>query len=401
MFIRDRFIASLTEKVKDEVISWRRYLHQHPELSFDEVATSQFVYDTLQSIGGLEVTRPTKTSVLARLIGRHSGPTIALRADMDALPITEENNFEFASVNQGIMHACGHDGHTAMLLGVAKVLREVQNEIHGEVRFIFQHAEESYPGGAEELVEAGVIEGVKAVYGIHLWSPLEVGKVSVMPGALMAGPDSFEVRIHGRGGHAAEPHVNIDPIAIGAQVVANLQHIVSRNIDPLEPLVVSVTQFHAGTASNVIPETVEIGGTVRSFKPELRHLVPELMERIIRGVTQAHGATYEFSYRRGYRPVLNDAETTKSVWDTLTKVFEEGTVVQGIPDMGGEDFSAYQAKAPGTFFYVGAGNAEQGITYPHHHPKFTVDEAALSVGVAAFVGIVLKELCHPQYEHSR
>ncbi|WEG14966.1 M20 family metallopeptidase [Pullulanibacillus sp. KACC 23026] len=391
--MRIEMIQSLVDQVKDEVVAWRRYLHKNPELSFEEVNTSQFVYDTLQSFGGLEVSKPTKTSVLARLNGAYLGPVLALRADMDALPITEENDFDFVSRFPGKMHACGHDGHTAMLLGVAQILCGLRHEIHGEVRFIFQHAEELFPGGAQELVHAGVIDGADSVIGIHLWSPLEVGKVSVMSGPMMAGPDTFHIRIHGQGGHAAEPHVNIDPILIASQVVTNLQHIVSRNVDPLEQLVLSVTQFHAGTAHNIIPETVELCGTVRSFKTELRQKVPELMERIIKGITGAHGSTYEFEYQGGYRPVINDEAVTKKVWDSLTDIFPEGTVVEGVPDMGGEDFSAYQAKVPGTFFYVGAGNLQEGITFPHHHPKFTVDETSLSIGVMSFVGIVLKQLC--------
>ena len=385
-------LQSYVDEVKEDVIRWRRHLHQNPELSFEEKKTSQFVYETLQSFGGLELSRPTKTSVLARLIGTHPGPILALRADMDALPIVEENTFEFASNTPGKMHACGHDGHTAMLLGTAKILTKFKDFIHGEVRFIFQHAEELFPGGAQQMVDAGVMEGVESVIGIHLWSPIPVGKIAIRSGPFMAGPDTFYITIRGKGGHAAQPNLTVDPVVIAAQVVTNLQHIVSRNIDPLDPVVLSVTQFHAGTAHNIIPEVVELNGTVRSFKAELRTEVPRLMEQIVKGVTEAHGATYEFKYEQGYRPVINDDAVTKKVRAVLLETFGEDVVIEGEQHMGGEDFSAYQQAAPGTFFNVGAGNVEKGIVHPHHHPKFTIDEDSLPMGVKAFVSIVLKTL---------
>ncbi len=371
----------------DEVIGWRRHLHRNPELSFQEEETSRFVYETLESFGGLELSRPTPTSVVARLVGEGPGRTVALRADMDALPITEENDFEFASRKPGVMHACGHDGHTAMLLGAAKVLVGMREEINGEVRFLFQHAEELYPGGAEEMVEAGVMEDVDAIVGIHLWSGLEVGKIGVVYGPMLAAPDTFEISINGRGGHAAMPHQTADAIAIGAQVVTNLQHVVSRNVDPLENVVVSVTKFAGGTTHNVIPGTVEMVGTVRTLDEEVRAKVPETMERIIEGVTAAHDASYSFEYQRGYRPVVNDEEVTRVVEETVREVFGERALEMRPPIMGGEDFSAYQRVVPGTFVFVGAGNEAKGITYPHHHPRFTVDEDALENGVKMHVNV--------------
>lgn len=386
-------LSELVSEVTEDVIRWRRYLHQNPELSFEEENTSQFVYDTLASFGpDFMLTRPTKTSVLARLKGNHPGVILALRADMDALPIEEENQFEFVSAAPGKMHACGHDGHTAMLLGTAKILHSLKDKIHGEVRFIFQHAEELFPGGAQQMVDAGVMEGVNSVIGIHLWASLEVGKIAVRTGPFMAAPDTFYITVQGKGGHAAQPQSTVDPIVIAAQVVTNLQHIVSRNIDPLDPVVLSVTQFHAGTAHNIIPEKVELNGTVRSFNPALRIEVPVRMEQIVKGITEAHGATYAFSYEQGYHPVVNDEKTTETVRDVLAEIFGDTIVVEGEQHMGGEDFSAYQQQTPGTFFNVGAGNIEKGIIYPHHHPKFTVDEDALTMGVQAFVGIVLKTM---------
>ncbi|MEH7451994.1 M20 family metallopeptidase [Gottfriedia acidiceleris] len=385
-------LDSLVEQTKEEVIKWRRHFHQYPELSFHEEKTAQYVYDTLQTFGDLEISRPTKTSVMARLIGSQPGKVLAIRADMDALPIEEENTFEFASTNPGVMHACGHDGHTAMLLGTAKILTSLKDKIKGEVRFLFQHAEELFPGGAEEMVQAGVMDGVDMVIGAHLWAPMKLGTVGVAYGPMMAAPDTFYITVEGKGGHAALPHDTIDSIAIASQVVTNLQHIVSRNTDPLDNLVVSVTKFIGGTTHNVIPGSVEICGTVRSFNANLRKSVPELMERVIKGITEAHGAQYKFNYELGYRPVINDDQITKAIEETILEVFDEKTLDLMKPNMGGEDFSAFQQKAPGTFFYVGAGNKEKDITYPHHHARFTIDEDALEIGVKLFVHATFKLL---------
>ncbi|MFC8684499.1 M20 family metallopeptidase [Brevibacillus porteri] len=378
------------EEIKDQVIAWRRYLHENPELSFYEEKTAKFVYETLLTFGNLEVSRPTKNSVMARLIGSEPGKVLAMRADMDALPITEENTFEFVSKNPGVMHACGHDGHTSMLLGTAKLLSGMKDQIKGEVRFFFQHAEEVYPGGAEEMVQAGVMDGVDMVIGTHLWSTMEIGTVGICPGPMMAAPDTFWITVLGKGGHAALPHETIDSIAIAAQVVTNLQHVVSRNADPLDNLVLSVTQFVGGTTHNVIPGAVEICGTVRSFDKNLRESVPGLMERVIKGITEAHGAGYKFKYEFGYRPVINDAEVTKLMEEVVEESLGAEWVEHMRPTMGGEDFSAFQQKAPGCFFYVAAGNKEKGITYPHHHPRFTIDEDALEVGVKMFVNAARK-----------
>ncbi|MBM7693893.1 amidohydrolase [Peribacillus deserti] len=378
--------------VMDQVIKWRRYLHQNPELSFHEEKTSRFIYETLQLFGNLELSKPSKNSVMARLIGKNPGKVLAIRADIDALPIQEENDFEFSSKNPGVMHACGHDGHTAILLGAAKILSAKQNELHGEIRFIFQHAEELYPGGAEELVEAGVMDGVDAVIGTHLWSPLEAGKAGIIYGPMLAAPDTFYVTVKGRGGHGGLPHETIDSIAVAAQVVTNLQHIVSRNVDPIEQLVISVTKFTGGTTHNVIPGSVEIMGTVRSFNPEIREKVPVLMERVIKGITEAHGASYDFRFDFGYRPVINHEKVTRFIHDTALELYGEHSVELMKPNMVGEDFSAYLQKADGCFFFTGAGNIEKGIIYPHHHARFTIDEEALSMGVEMFTAAALKML---------
>ncbi|MDN4524850.1 M20 family metallopeptidase [Fictibacillus fluitans] len=381
-----------SKELKDQVIEWRRHLHRNPELSFHEEQTSQFIYETLESFGNMELSRPTKNSVMAKLTGSEKGRVLAIRADIDALPITEENDFDFISQNSGVMHACGHDGHSAMLLGAAKILSQRKDELKGEIRFIFQHAEEVFPGGAEEMVQAGVMDGVDAVIGTHLWSPLEVGKIGVVYGPMMAAPDTFFLTITGKGGHAALPHQTIDSIAVASQVVTNLQHIVSRNIDPLEQLVVSVTKFQGGTTHNVIPGAVELCGTVRSFDPEIRDQAPLLMERVIKGITEAHGASYEFNYEKGYRAVINEDSVTKMLHETAEELYGGENVEQMKPTMVGEDFSAFLQQTDGCFFFTGARNEEKGITYPHHHARFTIDEDALERGVAMFVRTAEKML---------
>ncbi|MGH0555085.1 M20 family metallopeptidase [Bacillus pretiosus] len=378
-------VHNLIENIQGEVVSWRRHLHKYPELSFQEENTAQFVIEKLQSFGNLEISRPTNTSVVARLIGKQPGKVIALRADMDALPIVEENDFDFVSQKKGVMHACGHDGHTAMLLGTAWVLAQLKNQIKGEIRFIFQHAEELPPGGAQELVQAGVLNGVDMIVGSHLSSALPVGKIGLSYGPMMAGADTFNITVLGEGGHASQPELTIDPIVIGTQIVTNLQHIVSRYRDAQETLVISVTQFNAGGAINVIPDKISIGGSVRSFNPELREKVPTFIERIVKGITEAHGATYEFNYQFGYAPTINDEEVTRLMDETVCEVFSEDNREILKPIMGSEDFSAYQYMTPSSYIFIGARNEEKGIIYPHHHPRFTIDEQALRYGVQLLV----------------
>lgn len=385
--------APVTEdSVRETVIAWRRHLHQHPELSFHEENTARFVADTLASFGGLEISRPTRTSVVARLVGSRPGPVLAMRADIDALPIDERNSHDFISTNPGVMHACGHDGHTAMMLGAAKVLCTRREQLAGEVRFIFQHAEELNPGGAEELVKAGVLDGVDLIIGAHLWLPMPYGRVGVRNGPLMASPDNFLITITGSGGHAAIPHETIDSIAIAAQVVTNLQHIVARDVDPLAAAVVSVTRIAGGTTFNVIPGQVELAGTVRTFDTVLRARIPQLMQRIVAGITAAHGASFTFEYDPGYRPVVNNAAATDLLRRAVTRALGSDVLVDAIPTMGGEDFSAYQERVPGSFFFIGARDEERGITNPHHHECFDLDERALDSGTRIFVAAAMEML---------
>jgi amidohydrolase len=311
---------------------------------------------------------------------------------MDALPIHEENSHDFVSTVPGVMHACGHDGHTAVLLGVAKLLVERREELTGELRFIFQHAEEVLPGGAQAMVDAGVMDGVDLVVGQHVWSLMDQGLVGFRAGPAMAAPDTFFITIRGKGGHAAQPNKSIDPIPVAAQIVMAFQTVVSRTVDPLEPAVLSVTQFHAGTTHNVIPEEAKLVGTVRTFDKALRAEIPQVMERIVKGITEAHGAEYEFAYQNGYRPVVNDAGVTERVEAIARELFGEKRVVTLPPNMGGEDFSAFMEKAPGTFFFTGARNETRKIVEPHHHPKFDIDETSLDMSLRLFVAVALDVL---------
>lgn len=345
------------------------------------------MYETLEQFGGVELSRPTETSVMARLRGRKQGNSrvLAIRADMDALPIQEQNEFEFVSRNAGVMHACGHDGHTAALLGAVKILTQLADHFSGEIRFLFQHAEEIPPGGAQEMIAAGVMDGVDWIIGAHLWADLSLGKMAFIQGPAMAATDSFKLVINGKGGHAASPHRAIDSIAIAAQVITNLQHIVARNTSAFDQAVVSVSTIHGGSANNIIPDSVELGGTIRTFQPTVREEVIHRMDTIVRGITQAHGADYEFIVSPGYQTVVNDALLTRSLQQVAIETYGSDCIEKLDPSMGGEDFSAYLRRAPGAYFFVGAGNPEQGILYPHHHPKFTIDEQALDIQTTMLV----------------
>ena len=386
--VAETSVSTLLESAEaliPQVIGWRRHLHANPEVAFQEHDTARFVREILSGIEGLSISRPTETSVLARLRFDRPGKTIAVRADIDALPIHEENEIEFRSLRNGAMHACGHDGHTAIALALATLFVKHRDMFGGEVRFIFQHAEELNPGGGQQLVDAGVMDGVDAVIGLHLWSTMPVGHIGLISGPAMASPDNFKCTIVGNGGHAAKPNDTVDPIVVAAHVVTALQSVVSRNVDPLDPVVLSVTQLIAGTTFNVIPGSAFMCGTVRTVSEEVRAQVPIDMERIIKGVAEAYGATYEFTFERGYRPVVNDAALTARLVDVVNRDLGKDVLTSMRPTMGGEDFSAYQQKAPGVFAFVGAGNVEAGITYSHHHPRFNIDEKALDVGLQYLV----------------
>ena len=368
-----------------DAIGWLRHLHAYPELSFREHETARFVRETLASFDGVEIEQPTETSVIGRIRGARPGRTIALRSELDALPIQETSDAEFASRNNGVMHACGHDGHAAMLLAVGRLLSARRAQLAGEVRLIFQHAEEQPPGGAVELVAAGVLDGVDAFVACHLLATTDVGKVAALDGYCTAGADTFSVTIQGNGGHAAFPHQTVDPVVIAAQAIANLQHVVSRATPPLENVVLSVTRIAGGVADNVIPSTVEFGGTVRIFSEEARERTQAAMQRILDGVTAAHGANCEFNYVRGFDPVRNDPRLAALV----RAAAGPDRVIEMPPIMAGDDFSAYLQGRPGCLFFVGCGSRD---AFPNHHPGFTIDERALPVGMEMLMQIALRYL---------
>jgi len=376
------------EAVEEDVINWRRHLHKHPELSFQEKETADYIYRELEKFEGLELSRPTETSVMAVLKGNGPGKVMALRADIDALPINEQNDAEYKSYNEGVMHACGHDGHTAMLLGTVKVLTEAEVDFKGEVRFLFQHAEEYFPGGAVQMVEAGVMDGVDFVIGQHLMSNVEKGKFGIREGKMLAAADAFWLDVNGKGGHGGNPHETVDSIVIAAQVVSNLQQIVSREMSPFDNVVLTIGSFVAEGAGNVISNQVKISGTVRRYKDNEILKIPEIMERIINGVTSAHGADYNFKYTEGYDPVINDKETTSKVESVIRELYGDESIEYVEPMTGAEDLSGYLTKAPGTFYTVGMRDESKGIVHPHHHPKFDIQEEVLIDGVNIYANLV-------------
>lgn len=367
-----------------------RYLHQHPELSFQEHQTREFILNQLQQYGYEDIkTNVGGGGVIARLTGPESGPTIAFRADFDALAIQEETDLEYKSVNKGVMHACGHDAHTAILLTVAKLLKQMQSEIHGTIVFVFQHAEEVKPGGAKSIVESGELDDVDAIYGLHVRGDLPFDDVlEYCPGYALAASDSFAIRIQGNGGHAATPHKTVDSTLVAAYLIQQLQAIISRNKNPLDSGVLTVANFHSGTGGdNVISDYANISGTVRTYNPELRKMIKQRLHEVTEQICVAHGATVKIEYVDGYPPLFNHHEETDLIRSLFTKQFGEESVTQTAPRMGGEDFAYYLEKIPGSFYNVRAG-AFESDNYPHHHPKFQLDERCILTGVKSILTIV-------------
>lgn len=372
----ETLFASLDE-LNDEIISIRRHLHQHPELSFEEVETPKYIADFHEALGHEVRTDVGGNGVVAYLKGEHDGPTVALRADFDALPIEEETELDFKSVNEGVMHACGHDGHTATLLGVAKALNKHKNELHGTVVFIHQHAEELPPGGAKPMIEDGALEGVDVIFGTHLQAQLPLNEIAYRTDALQASSDSFEVKILGKGGHGAMPQDTKDSILIASQLVNNFQQIVSRRVNPLQSAVLSVCSFEAIGPYNIIANTAKIKGTVRTLNEETRELMEQEMERVIKGTCELSGADYEFNYERGYPVLINHKDETEFVVKVAETVPDVATVKEIEPIMGGEDYSYYLQEVKGTYIFTGAQPDNTDDPYPHHHPKFDINEKAL------------------------
>lgn len=366
------------ETLQTQVIEWRRYLHANPELSFEEVETPAFIVQKLKEIGFTDIREHVGgRGVVAKLHGKKPGPTIAFRADFDALPIHEENDVSYASTKPGVMHACGHDGHTAALLGVAATLFDQVDELRGTIVFLFQHAEEKPPGGAREMIADGCLEGVDAVFGAHVSSQIPLGQINASPGAVMAAVDAFTVNIQGKGGHGAHPHSTIDSIVIGSQLVNDLQTIVSRRINPMDTAVVTVGVFQAGTAFNVIADTARIEGTVRTFQEETRAFIEEEIRAIVSGKEHGGHVTCTIDYLNGYPPLVNAEKETEFIRDLAKGVFGEGNVLMLPAALGGEDFAYYLEEKPGCFFHVGGRTEEERTQFPHHHPRFDFDERAL------------------------
>lgn len=374
---------------EEHIIGWRRHLHQHPEVSFKEVETAKYVSEILASFGVYELMHPTPTSVIATLKGATPGKVIALRADMDALPIHEEADVDFKSLNDGVMHACGHDAHTAMLLGAAEALAQMKDELSGTVKLIFQHAEELLPGGAREIVAAGVLDDVDLVFGLHVFPMMKTGSVGYLTGPLTAASDTFTLKIQGRGAHGSMPDLSIDPINIGVEIINSINHIISREISPFDTAVISMGKFNSGNAANVIPDTAELMGTVRTLNPDTRVFIKERIYDTIANICNIYKATFDLDYKLGYDPVINDDVATSYVIEAAKKLLPSDAIFEGKTMMGGEDFSAYTNVKPGSFFMLGVGLAEDGYGYINHHPKFKIDEAALIVGAEMFVQLIV------------
>ncbi|MBE9203299.1 amidohydrolase [Synechocystis salina LEGE 06099] len=373
-----------------QLIQWRRQLHQYPELGFQEQLTAARIAETLTKLGIPHTPGIAKTGIMAVVDSGKPGPVLAIRADMDALPVTEENEVDYRSLHPGKMHACGHDGHTAIALGTAQYLAEHRDSFRGQVKFLFQPAEEG-PGGAKPMIEAGVLENpaVDAIVGLHLWNDLPVGTVGIKPGPVMAAVEHFECQLFGQGGHGAMPHQTVDTLVISAQIVMALQGIVARNLNPLQSAVVTVGQLQSGTTFNVIPDSAYFRGTVRYFDPSFAGYFARRIEEIIKGICQSHGANYQFTYENIYPPVVNDRRLADLVRSAAADVLLTDDHLQ--PDyqtLAGEDMSFFLQAVPGCYFLLGSANSDLGLDYPHHHPRFNFDEAVLPVGVELFVRCV-------------
>jgi amidohydrolase len=377
---------NLSTGILDNLITARRWFHQHPELKFQEQQTAEYIAPRLQA-AGYEVHTGLATTGVMGVYRNGAGPTLMLRADMDALPVKEENAVPYVSQNAGVMHACGHDGHMAMLLIAAEQLMMARENLHGTLKVVFQPGEEG-GNGALVMINEGVLANpsVDAAFGIHLWNNIPVGKVGVVAGPVMAAVDEFSLIVHGRGGHAAMPHQTVDAVYVASQIVVALQSIVARNVNPLEAAVVTVGSFHAGDAFNVIAETARLSGTVRTFNRETYERLPELFRRIVMQTAAAYGAECEIDFIRLGPPTINDPQQTAWVHEIVAQIVGKENIVtdERARTMAGEDMAYFLEQVPGCFLFVGSGNPAQGLHYPHHSPKFNFDEAALPIGVTIF-----------------
>lgn len=383
-------IRAAAAEIAAEMTAWRRDFHAHPELSFEEVETTRKVAELLNSFGYRDLkigVEGIPTGVVADLGTGKPGRCIALRADMDALPMEETADRPYRSQNPRVMHACGHDAHTAMLLGAAKVLKELEAELPGRVRFLFQPSEESpHHSGAHAMIAEGALEGVDGITGVHVWAGLPAGVLGYRPGPVMASADEWECTITGRGGHGAMPHEAVDPVVAASALVGMLQTVVSRRISPLETAVVTVGRIEAGTTFNIIPEKAFLQGTVRTFNPDVRRRMPELMSRIARGVAEASECRADLTYKNVLPSTINDPAFTDMARQVGEALLGADRVRLVEPTMGAEDMSMYLERVPGAFLFLGVGNEAKGTTFPQHHPEYDIDEDVLPLGCAFLVG---------------
>lgn len=376
------------EKLSGKITEWRRDFHRHPEIAYKEKRTSSVIRQFLENLD-IPVSACAKTGLRGVLEGRPGGKTVALRADIDALPLKEEGDKDYISENPEGAHACGHDGHMAILMGVAELLSQKKEQFKGKVVFLFQPSEERIPGGAKKMIEEGVLEGVDAVFGLHLWQPLPTGSVGIVKGAMMAQPDAFSIIVKGKGGHGSMPQTTVDPILVASHLVVNIQSIVSRNVDPLKPLVVSFGTVKGGTIYNVIPSEVSLTGTIRTFESSVQSLAEERLRTIIQETCQTFGATAEFKYEKGYPPLVNDEDMVDFIIQVAKKTLGKDRVQPIEPVMGGEDFAYFLQKVPGAFLFFGMGD---GMEFPHHHPAFDLDEKALPQATLLMTSLALEYL---------
>ena len=376
-----------------EIIEIRRHFHMYPELSFQEEKTPAYISEYLRKLDNVAVREHVgERGVVGIIKGKNAGKTVALRADFDALALQDEKDVPYKSKVAGVMHACAHDAHAATLLGIAKVLSQNTDKFDGEVRLIFQHAEEVPPGGAVAMIADGCLDGVDAIFATHLTSKAPLGVYTTRSGYLLANSDTFSIKIHGKGGHGASPHETVDAVIITTNIVNNIQQIVSRRVDPLSQAVISIGKIEAGSAHNIIADSALILGTVRTYEAQVQDMIERDIERIVKACCESAGATYTFSYKRGYPAVFNDPEKTAEAITSLGKITNPDKIIEMKPLMGGEDFGYYTQKVPGTFFFTGCRNEEKGITGAHHHPKFDIDEDAMLFAGKGLLQITLDYL---------
>lgn len=386
--LKDKILRLSREMHKSQV-KWRRHLHQFPETANEEFETTAYIKTLVQQLGLKLLPLKMPTGALAEIKGPRSGPTVAIRADIDALPVLEQTGLPYASKHRGRMHACGHDAHTAIALGTAAVLMKMHGELEGNVRFLFQPAEEMPPGGARPMIANGALKNVATIFGVHVEPHLAVGKIGLRDGPAMASVYDFDIIIKGKGGHAARPHTSVDAVTTAAEVVSSIQKIVSREIDPVTPVAVTFGKIEGGTARNVVADRVTLTGTARTFSKAARKKVPSLIRRTVGGVCRAHGAGFELIEAASYPVLVNDAATNRLYARNQELLFGKNRVTEAQTVLGGEDFACYLQEVPGSWMRLGVMNKKIGADQPWHSPRFIIDEEAMYYGTALLVASTL------------